>query len=619
MPGIFGCISRKGDAVDRELAVEMAGCMRHEKWYVVEWILDQCLLGAVELEFLRKKGSLIYLGDKSVIGVSKGSIFSKQENSERHDPGFIVEAYRNEGFDFAKNLNGLFAAAIYNRENDRIVIANDRYGYYPLFYSFNSNNFTFASEVKAVLKDKTVVPTLDKSAVPEFFALSFLLGDKTFFGDVKKLPPACVLSYDRKEDRIRIKRYWDFSKKRYDATKPLGEYLREFSRLMRHAVEMRVKDRERVGIFLSAGLDSRVLAAFASKTKTPVITFTFGTKNCSEREIASEVAERLGLENIFLEIPSDFIQNYAEQIVYRGDGLIRIRDCHFIACLNEVRERVDTVLLGTFGGDLVWPWTLSNRLTRLRQRKEVINYLFRFYTSSVLPVSRHRKAFSDVFFRQTEGMLERNFFKTFDEIRFSLPADVADYWEYRNREPNYIFQTSQYMNWYLETRHPFMDNELVDFFALRFPPNLRRKEMFGMAVEDTFLQRAISHDFPSLSDMPWHDFPPDPSWARVLVVGARTIFYKEVVPRMEKLLRTRIRPNSVDYRGYEDWLRTGSKNYALSLLLDPKTLERNFFRKDFVANIVKEHMTCRESYDQLICDIINFELLNRIFLDRIDK
>jgi len=632
MPGIFGCINRSGDRVPEKMAIEMANSMKHEDRYVDEWIFDSCLLGAVELGFLNQGKSLIYCDADSFRGVSRGNIYNKLElsrrfgiqctNSSLNDTRFIVELYEKEGLDFAKHLNGLFVAAIYDKEKDRIVIANDRYGYYPLFYSLSSKNFVFASEAKAVLKDPAIPPVINKSAIPEFFAFSFLLGDKTFFCNVKKMPPASTFTYDKTKDQIHIKRYWDFYLKRHEPQKPLGSYLKEFSNLMKRAVERRVKDQEEVGVFLSGGMDSRIIAAFASETKTPVITFTFGVKNCSEQKIASEVAERLGLENRFYEIPSDFIARYAKQIVYKGDGLVRIRDCHFIALLNEVRKRVHTVLLGTFGGDLVWPYSLTEKLLGLKKREEVINYLFKFYTSvmsNVLPIREHRRAFTDAFFKEIKGSVEKNFIRTFDEIEFSSPSDIADYWEYRNRESRYIFQASQHINWYLETRHPFMDNELVDFLSFRFPPHLRRREMFGMVVEDTFLQKAITDSFPSLSDIPWHGFPPNPSTLRVLLTGARHVIRKEIIAKLEKLLRTKITLAPIDFRGYDDWLRTGSRAYALNLLLDPKTLKRQFFRQGFMMKIMRNHMNYKENHDQLICDLINFELMNRIFFDTADE
>ena len=291
MPGIFGCVGRRGNLVDSQLASEMADYMKHEEMYISEWIVTPGIFGAVELLSSHKKSNRAIVKDASIIAVTSGHVYfndaceDRTQGSSSSMSEKMVKLYKKYELKFVRDLNGLFVVAIYDEENARIVIANDRYGYFPLFYSFNSNNLVFSSEVGAVLKDKNVVAKLEKNAVPEFFAFSFLLGDKTFFKGVNRLQPATVLSYDIKTDKLALLRYWDFKAKKPDPNKSLEDHVCEFSKLMKHAVENAVQDRDEVGIFLSGGLDSRIIAAFASQTKTSVITFTFGTKNCLERKL----------------------------------------------------------------------------------------------------------------------------------------------------------------------------------------------------------------------------------------------------------------------------------------------------------------------------------------------
>jgi len=619
MPGIFGCIDRSGDRVPRKIAVDMVNSLKHEDFYVDEWILDPCLLGAVELESLHNKNNLAYDDAKSLIGVSRGNIYNKQELSRKlgiqstpyysNDAKFIVELYEKEGLDFAKHLNGLFLAAIYDKEKDRIIIANDRCGYYPLFYSLNCKRFIFASEAKALLKDPITSPVINESAIPEFFTFSFLLGDKTFFRDIKWMLPARILIYDRTTDKIDLKRYWDFSVKPKQ-NRPgvsLEFALKVFRKLMKKAVERRVSDRKEVGVFLSSGLDSRLVAAFASETDTSVTTFTFGAKNCPDQKIAKQVAEKLGLENVFFEIPSDFIGNYAEDIVYKGDGMIRIRDCHFIALLKKISRKVNTVLLGT---DLSVHFSLERELNKvigLRKKKEIIAYLFQIY-QQVLREEEHQRAFSESFFDMIKGEAKKNFVKSFDEIVLTSPEDIWDYWEYRNRQPRYVFNLFQYINWYLETRHPFLDKDLIDFLTFNFPHD------FGW--KNPFLRKAIKYCFPSLASIPSHfGVPPDSRQSVVFMARARGFVYNKIKETIEKLSHGAVTLSPVDYREYGGWLRTGSKEYVLDILLDSRTLKRGFFKPDYVKRILEEHMNYKKDNNQLICDLINFELMNRIFFD----
>ena len=624
MPGIFGCIDRNGDPVPQKRAIEMASSLKHEEWYIDKFvILDSCVFGTVELESSHDKHNLVESKDKSLACVMRGNVYNKHELGEEfgtkwfssclNDARFLIESYENKGLDFVKHLNGLFSLAIYDRGADRVIVANDRYGFYPLFYSVNQEMFAFASETKGVLKSSITPPVINKTAIPEFFTFSFVLGNKTFFRNIKSMLPANMLVYDRLKNRLHARNYWDFTS-RHDAHtreyKPLKTYLNEFKKLMKKAVERRVQDKERIGVFLSGGLDSRVVAAFASETDKDIVTFTFGVRSCLQRKIAEEVSRRLGVKNIFYEIPPDFVADYAEKIVYRGDGLIRIRDCHFIALLEKVRRKVDTVLLGTFGPLFGWDrWEHASRLLTLRNKAEVINYLLRSYTT-VLPLEEHRVAFTDIFYDEVTNKVAENFRRTVDQIGFDSALDMADYWTYRNHQQKYTFLAFQFMNWYLETRHPFLDKDLVDFFAFALPPKLR--------IDKMFLQKAVNYCFPSLSNIPLeHDGVPPDSHSMRFLLGDVEHFLKRksrrIIERLSHGKYSFIKP--LDYRQYSSWLRTGSRAYVLRILLNPKTLGRGYFKRDFIERIVREHMTARKNHDQLICDLINLELMSRIFFD----
>ncbi len=631
MPGVMAGISRSGQKLPEKIVQEMVASMRYStSSFVDECVEDSYFIGAVEIANLYGKNSLLYDDGKSLVGVSKSGIFNKEELKRdldiasgfscTNDTRFLVELYEKKGIDFVKHVNGLFSFLVLDRKKDRIIMANDRYGYFPSFFGANSERIILASEAKTVLKGLAEHPKLNEEAIPEFFAFSYLLGGKTFFANVRKIPPATLLIYEANEDNLHFSRYWDFSLKKYDRTIPLFDYLKEFNRLMMRAVKRRVSDCEKVGVFLSGGLDSRVIAAFASELSIPVVTYTFGVEGCEEQLIASEVADALGLENIFLEIPSNFISDFARFIVYGGDGMIRIRDSHFISLLERIQGRVDAVLLGTFGGDMTCrpEGRLPDKMLKFRNKKQVIDFLFNYYTSvvsNVLPVSEQRKAFKEQFFSKIQGKTRKNFANTFAEIPFDSATDIGDYWEYRNREPRYIFHASQHMNWFLDTRHPYMDNDLVEFFTFRFPIQLRRREVFGVTFEDTFLQKALNLRFPHLSQITWHSFKPESNLLQVLAVKGIRFIQQNFAHFLEKIIRRRVPTLAIDFRGYNEWLRTGSREFVLNTLLDKRTLNRPYFREDFIKKAIANHMNYRVDNNQLLCDLINFELMNRIFFD----
>jgi asparagine synthase (glutamine-hydrolysing) len=109
---------------------------------------------------------------------------------------FLMNLYQRKGLEFAKYINGLFNVAISDEKKGRIIIANDRYGFYPLFYTLSKERFAFASEAKFVLRAANIPSKINKMAISEFFTLSYLLGEKTFFEGIELMKPASIMIFN---------------------------------------------------------------------------------------------------------------------------------------------------------------------------------------------------------------------------------------------------------------------------------------------------------------------------------------------------------------------------------------------------------------------------------------
>lgn len=615
MVGIFGLACQKKDSLCKENVEDLVKILRRGDCCTERLMLGSGFLGTVELLSSRGKNGVVFDNDLSLAGISRGSVGNKKEIIDalgalpsipaESETQFLINLYQKKGLEFARYINGLFNVAINDEKNRRIIIVNDRYGFYPLFYALSNERFVFASEAKFILRATNIAPKMNKMAISEFFTLSYLLGEKTFFEGIRLMKPASIMIFNKAENKVETKQYWDFSipKRSFDTQ---GILFEDFKRLMGKAVERAIQGNKKIGVFLSGGLDSRAIAAFATRTDAEVVAFTFGNKDSFEQKIAARVAEKLKIKYVLREIPSDFIANYAEKIVYNGDGMIRIRDCHFIALLDEVKSMVDAVLLGTFGGELFGS-KVTKKQRDFESKEEVIDYLFKKNTT-VIPLDEYQEAFGSDFKNAGSELLER-FHRTFDQIQFGLPEDIVEYWEYRNRQIRYIFQSFQYMNWYLDMRHPFLDTDLVEFFALGLPYNSR--------LNESFLQKALNYCFPSLSDIPWErtGAPPD-AGPFTMWVGRGKLFLKNQIRRiLERASKGKIGIAPRDYRLYGQWLRTGSKDYVARLLSDHRTLSRGFFNPGYIQRVLQEHMNFQENHDELVCDLVNFELLNRTFLE----
>ena len=347
MPGLFGFF---GKTLNNRLSEEMGSLLTHNKsWF--DFNIHNHHSGFHGLADFKNKlvNNIGKSDDRSI--VLYGNLFNyKGKEIINKQADFFLELYEKyQNFEFVNYLNGSFIISIY--DNGRIFIINDRIGSKNLFYSLKSQNLIFSSEIKGIIAERSIIPTLNKVAISEFFTFSFLLGNKTFHKNIELLSPGTILIFDG--HKLKLKRYYFLPIKRnIQESYNLTSLLKEFSLIFEKAIKIRIKNKKKIGIFLSGGLDSRLIAGFANKISkeksTELISFTFGTKNGRQEKIATKIASKLKIPNFFFEIPSDSIAKYAEEVVYKGDGLIGIRDAHFIAVMKEIKAEVDTILLGFF-------------------------------------------------------------------------------------------------------------------------------------------------------------------------------------------------------------------------------------------------------------------------------
>ena len=608
MSGIFGVFNRAGNKNIENLANRMESKLEHNE----EWFSGQCIHhqsgfnGIVDFKFQLENDYVLQNGISIAI---YGDIYSfgDLEIDSKYKAKKILALYEKKGLDFFKHLNGSFVISIYDVEKGEVIIANDRYGSKSLFYVINPDRILYSSEIKAILEDSLIKPKLNHESVVEFFTFSFILGNKSLFQGIELLPPASILIYDSKENKVQIDRYWDFEFNRNKEPKKLKNYLMEFDSLMEKAVEIRMADKDKIGIFLSGGVDSRLMAGFAKrvvdKSGKELISFTFGTKGGWQEKIAKQVADKLGIENRFYEIPADMIANYAEEVIYKEMGAIRIRNAHFISAFGKVRNEVDTVLVGAFC-DTAFGAHLSSEVSNISSKGQLADYIFN--RNKIELIAEHiPKVFTNTFLNKSAEMVKKNFMDTVkSEIPLGSYAEMVHYWDLRQRASRYILPlSSTRTSWYLNSRDPFLGNDILNF-AINLPLKLK----FGKE----FIHKSLQYFFPHLAKIPTEHIGVSVdagNLARKFFVAKR-LTEARLKMIIERLSAGKILFTPKDYRAYDYWLRTGSRNFVEDVL---SGVAQNIFNQAYVSKILKEHMTCQRNHDQLICDILNVQLLLKQF------
>lgn len=272
------------------------------------------------------------------------------------DTEVILYAYAAWGKACLSFLEGMFAFAIVDEENGELLLARDRIGEKPLFYTRQNGTLRFASELTALLSSKESTRNIDSDALDRYLAFGYLSGDASLISGTKKLPPAHSLTFHLKTGQLHLERYWQYSNQAEKDLPRRGHRLEDVAEELLHTLNAAVKRQMiadvPVGILLSGGVDSSLISALAVQSGTKVRTFNVGGASLGtldEAPHARLVAQALGTEHheITIESTPDLLIKVAESIDEPlGDSSILPT---WLVC-NAVRKHC-TVALGGDGGD----------------------------------------------------------------------------------------------------------------------------------------------------------------------------------------------------------------------------------------------------------------------------
>lgn len=264
----------------------------------------------------------IFNEDKSIVVICNGEIVNfvelrKELETEGHhfytnsDTEVIAHLYESHGTDCLKFLSGMFAFALWDNKNKLLMLARDRLGIKPLYYFYDENNLEFASELRALLVDKTLDKAMDMEALYDYLALMFIPVPRTIFKKIKKLESGHCLLW--KNGILNDYTYWRLEDFHFQ---DLGEkhYIEKLDGLLKNTTKMWLRSNVPLGLFLSGGIDSTLLANYITREVKGFNTFTaiFGQKGYDENLFAQKTA--INLETNHHEIS---INQVSPEVIYR--------------------------------------------------------------------------------------------------------------------------------------------------------------------------------------------------------------------------------------------------------------------------------------------------------------
>ncbi len=299
--------------------------------------------------------------DGSVVVVYNGEIYNHEslrrelqsrghQFRTRTDTEILVHLYEDEGERMLARLRGMFALAIWDRTRRRLLLARDHFGQKPLFYTERDGRLTFASEIKALLARDPSLAVLSPTALDQYLTLRFVQPPDTFFERIRALPPAHFMVWQAGEP-TRIERYWDLS---YGPkwTFSEAETLERIDGLLAESVALHLTSDVPVGAFLSGGLDSTLIAAYASRVLGPELrTFSMGIpyRDLNELPAAAAVARKYGTRHFAEEVTPSVGDDLPRLISALDEPADPLSIC--LLHLARMTAREVKVVLGGDGGD----------------------------------------------------------------------------------------------------------------------------------------------------------------------------------------------------------------------------------------------------------------------------
>lgn len=283
---------------------------------------------------------------------SLGRRFRSQTDTE-----VLLAALQEWGAGALLRLNGMFAFALWDDAAGNLLLARDRLGIKPLYYASTGDQFSFASEITAVLASGLIEPQMDTEALGSYLRLLWVPEPHTLFANVKKLEPGCLLNWDG--TRINVKRFWDLPAQGGESDDSDAVLAERLFHILQGAAARQLRSDVPVGAFLSGGLDSTTILALAVAANTkPVRTYSIGFRRedraeegaLSDARYAKLASHTFGVVHEEIVLEPDVVDLMPRMVRHLEDP---VADPAAINCylISRAARETSTVLLSGTGGD----------------------------------------------------------------------------------------------------------------------------------------------------------------------------------------------------------------------------------------------------------------------------
>jgi asparagine synthase (glutamine-hydrolysing) len=610
MPGIVGLLTKMPSEWAKPQLLRMVESLCHESSYGTGTWIDESLgiyIGWVVRKNSFSDGMPLQNERGDVCLVFSGEEFSEVGTAHRlkerghalevEGPSYLVHLYEEDPA-FLADLNGRFHGLLTDRTRGTATLFNDRYGMHRLYYHDSKEAFYFAAEAKAILAVRPELRTLDSRGLGEFISCGCVLENRSLFAGINVLPPASAWTF--RDGSLERKDFY-FQPREWEEQDPLEpeSYYRELREVFSRNLPRYFKGRERIGLSLTGGLDTRMIMAWwkASPGSVPCYTFRGMYNDCQDAIISRRVAEACEQPHQEIFVGQEFLSRfpqYAERAIYLTDACVDVSRSPVLYANERAAQIAPVRMTGNYGSEIL------RRMVGFKPSEPPRGLL----NAGLSPhLRKARETYS--------GLLQGH------PVSFIAFRQVPWYhWGLL------ALEQSQ-----LSPRSPYLDNDLVRT-AFRAPKSSLVKGAIFVDTNDCL--RLIGDGNAALGAIRTDRGLGGPGGP----LGALTRAFLEItfkaeyeydygmpqwVARIDHLLSQlhleRLFLGRHKYYHFRVWYRDALSKYVQEMLLDPRTLSRPYIERTAVETMVRGHIKGDRNYTTAIHKMLTLELLHRLFLD----
>ena len=516
----------------------------------------------------------------------------------KSDSEVVLNAFNAWGADCLLKFNGMFAVAIWDRAQKQLFLGRDRYGIKPVYYSHNEKGFFFGSEIKSILTHPYVKAEINKEALVEYFTFQNFITEKTLHKNINILPAGHYLFIDVSATQVgNPVQYWDFNFE--EPREPLseGEYIEELDRLMVQAVNRQLVSDVEIGSYLSGGMDSGTLTALAARQLPYMKSYTVGFDLSSasglemsydERAKAERMSYAFKTEHYEMVLKAGDMERCMSELVWHLEEP-RVGQSYPNFYAAKLASKFGKVVLSGAGGDELfagYPW----RYYRAVVNNDFEHYIDKYYNfwQRLISNQDQQKVFApikeDIAAVWTRDIMSGVFRSHAKNL--TTPEDYVNHSLYFEAKTFlhglFVVEDKLSMAHSLESRVPFMDNDLVDF-AMKVPAKFKLGNLDNVVSVD---ENEIKKFFQRTKD------------GKLLLRKAMKKYIPAEVAQREK-------------QGFSSpdgtWFKGESMDYVSEKLLNKDARIYEYMDIEHIHKLINEHLSGQKNRRLLIWSLLNVE------------